>query len=176
MNLDRRVVAVIGAECSGKSTLAAALAETLPATLIPEQLRRFVDEHGRAPARSEQASLMRRQIELTEQVRVGWVVSDGAAMLTAVYSIVYFDDPGLLAPALDYHRRRCALTVWCGIEIGWQPDPGQRDGPEYRQRADEAIGRIVREHGVPVLRVHGAPEERTAAVRRELRRIRGTGS
>ena len=43
----------MGAESTGKSTLAAALGVSLPAVVVPESLRRFVDEHGRVPTRTE---------------------------------------------------------------------------------------------------------------------------
>ena len=46
----RWVVSLIGGECSNESTLAkAALAARLDGILVVEQLRLFVDEHGRPP-------------------------------------------------------------------------------------------------------------------------------
>lgn len=84
--------------------------------------------------------------------------------MTAVYSVLYFDDHRLIADAVRYHRDDCALTVWCGINLPWSPDPGQRDGLEHRTRADAIIASIVAEHGLEVLRVDGGVAERLAAV------------
>ncbi|MGB3676680.1 MAG: AAA family ATPase, partial [Candidatus Nanopelagicales bacterium] len=52
-----RVIAVIGGECSGKSTLANALAQDLDAVLAVEELRKFVEEYGRPPLVNEQAAV-----------------------------------------------------------------------------------------------------------------------
>lgn len=159
-----RVVAIVGAECSGKTTLAMATAEALSGTYVPELLRSFVAEQGRPPRRDEQAALMHDQIRSAAQASRGWAVVDGGALMTAVYSLLYFDDDSLVDEAVRYHAQVCELTVWCGIDVPWQPDPGQRDGPEHRARADAIIAAIVAEHALPVLPVTGAVADRLAAV------------
>lgn len=162
MTATGRIVAVIGAECSGKTTLARALAAALPGEYVPEQLRLFVQEHRRPPLQSEQAGVMRRQIAAA--ALPGTVISDGGALMTAVYSVLYFDDDSLVAPAVQYHRKECALTVWCGIDVPWQADQGQRDGPQHRRRADAIIAGIATEYGLPVRHVCGSVAQRLAAV------------
>jgi nicotinamide riboside kinase len=56
-----RRLGLVGGECSGKSTLAAALAAALPALVVDESLRGFVEREARTPAREEQEPLMREQ-------------------------------------------------------------------------------------------------------------------
>lgn len=127
-------VAVVGAECSGKSTLCSDLRGTLGGTLVPEYLRTFVNEHQRVPRREEQAGVMAGQISHEVQAIAGgpdWVWSDSGALMTAIYSLMYYDDSSLLAPALDHHRKYAA-TIWCDIDVPWMPDDGQRDGPDFR--------------------------------------------
>ena len=56
------VIALLGAESTGKTVLAAALATALtsPArriAVVPEYLREFCDRHGRTPRRDEQAHI-----------------------------------------------------------------------------------------------------------------------
>lgn len=140
------MIGIVGAESSGKSTLAAALAAALPAELVSESLRTFVNEHGHAPTRSEQATVMRRHIALEDAAlsrapTTGWVVSDGGTLMTAVYSLVYYQDPTLMDEAFT-HLRRYEVTVWCDADIAWIADPGQRDGPEYRDRAQDVLRAI----------------------------------
>ena len=54
MSLDRPVrVVVTGSECTGKTTLAEALAGHYGTAAIPEYARRFVDEQRRAPNASD---------------------------------------------------------------------------------------------------------------------------
>ena len=47
-------VAILGAESSGKSTLAAALAERYGTVWVPEYLREFVETQGRVPVAADQ--------------------------------------------------------------------------------------------------------------------------
>ena len=138
--------------------------------MVPDLLRAFVVERGVPPTRAEQAGLLRRQRD-AEQAAVaaaeGIVVSDPSPAMTAVYSVVYFDDASLIPDAVD--SARCAdLLVWCGCGIPWQADAGQRDGPEYRAAADRVIAATLAPAlaaaGVPVLRVDGDVTARTAAV------------
>ncbi len=162
------VIAVIGAECSGKTTLARALAQQLDAALVPEALRAFVDEHGRPPAAAEQASVMAAQIASEAAAGGGWVVSDAGALMTAVYSILYYSDRSLAPAALQHHRTACALTVWCAPDIPWVADAGHRDGPAQRKAGEDVIGAVLAGSDLSVLRVHGDVALRLGSVRRAL--------
>ena len=60
------VIALLGAESTGKSTTAVALARALDsqghsATVIPEVLREFCDLHRRTPLRNEQCAIADEQ-------------------------------------------------------------------------------------------------------------------
>ena len=52
-------IALLGGECTGKSTLARALGARLGAQVVDERLRRFCDEMRRAPLASEQRWLIK---------------------------------------------------------------------------------------------------------------------
>lgn len=165
------VVALVGAECSGKSTLAQALGEALPARVVPEYLRTFVQQNGRAPTAVEQRAVMTAQIRAeriaARQSAAGgdrWVVSEAGALMTAVYSLLYYGDESLVLPALEHHRTSCAATVWCDIDLPWVADPGQRDGPQFRAEGHRIIGRIVAEHSLAVLRATGSAGHRRDAI------------
>jgi nicotinamide riboside kinase len=170
-------IGIIGGECSGKSTLARHLARDLPACLVPEELRSFVERHGRPPSSEEQADLLARQAR-AEDAAAGscahpWLVADPAPLMTAVYSVLYFDDPSLLPQAVA-HARGYDLVVWCDPDIPWQPDPGQRDGADLRAAAEAVIAEVVRDLLIPaavqVLRVSGDEVARVTSVRDALDR------
>lgn len=164
---------LIGGECTGKTTLAAALASRLPGCLVDEALRELVAREGRPPVREEQAALLADQQAREEAVAHGcrqpWLVADPAPLMTAVYSRLYFDDDTLTASAVE-HARGYALVVWCADDLPWTADGAQRDGPEFRSRADAIIDDLVRVHlaprGIDVLRVHGSVQERLEQVGR----------
>jgi nicotinamide riboside kinase len=169
------LISVVGGECTGKSTLAAALGERLPAVVVPEFLRAWVEQHGgRVPLEIEQAAVMagHRESEVSALLQAvqtgrGWVVSDSGPLMTAVYSIQYYDDASLLPRALEWtaHSDR---VVWCHDDVPWQPDP-QRDGAHARATSQQILTSIFAEHPeLPVLAVHGAVGQRIESVLSEI--------
>lgn len=172
-----QLISLIGGESSGKTTLARALAEALPALDVPEVVREFVNIHGRPPYVDEQRTVMRDQIAAEDAAKqrametgVPFVVGDPAALMTALYSIVYFDDRSLLAEALE-RQAAYALTVWCDITFPWQAEEGMRDGPEFRAHVHELIASVVENDGLSVLLVTGSVAERVAAVKAQIESV-----
>ena len=72
--MSRRVrrIAIIGAECVGKTELAQRLAEWLPGLWIPEYLREFCDRLRRTPRLDEQMLILAEQ-----QAREGQAIATG---------------------------------------------------------------------------------------------------
>ncbi len=172
-----RRIGLVGGEGTGKTTLATALAGVLPARVVDESLRAFVAREGRTPRRDEQAALLVEQAAREDEAAVGcphpWLVTDPAPLMTAVYSLLYFDDDSLLAAALQ-HAAGYDLVVWCRPDFPWAPDGLQRDGAGPRDAADAIIGRMVVEdlgpRGIRVLEARGDVDHRVAAVRRAWQR------
>ena len=168
-------IGLIGGECTGKSTIAAMLAECLSGSVASEVLREFVATRGRVPRLEEQRQVMRDQIAREESVmgamigqsadRGHVVIGDPAPAMTALYSDVYYDDDSLLADAVQ-HTSSYDLLLWCRADIPWVPDPGQRDGPEYRALVDARIGLFVYDSlapaGIGVVELYGSDDARLA--------------
>ena len=132
------VIALLGAESTGKTTLAEALVHALrgdgrSAALVTEYLREFCDEHQRTPRQAEQAGIADMQtLRIADAARsADVVVADTTALMIAVYSHKVFDDTGLYASALDAHRA-CDLTLLTALDLPWQADGLQRDGPQVQ--------------------------------------------
>jgi nicotinamide riboside kinase len=158
-------VAIIGAECTGKSVLAADLGRALPAAVVREHLRGWVERHGRVPGAQEQCDVLRGQIADEERAAAtgaAWVVSDAAALMTAVYSLLYYADDSLVSQAVAHHRTAYAATFWCVPDLPWVADAGQRDGPELRDRGHAVVGEVLAATGLPVLPVAGPRPVRLA--------------
>ncbi len=165
------LISVVGGESTGKSSLAAALGERLPGIVVSEVLRAWVDkQQGRVPQPSEQAEVMSAHHEseaaaLRQADRTGspWVISDSGPLMTAVYSLQYYNDASLLPLALEWTALSDAV-VWCQDDFPWQPDP-QRDGAQARTTSQQILLAIFAEHpALPVQVVHGSLDERIAAV------------
>ena len=164
------LISVVGGESTGKSTLAAALGDRLPALVVPESLRSWVDRHGRVPAPAEQSVVMaeHRRSEESALLRAarggpGWVVSDSGPLMTAVYSIQYYDDDSLLCRALEWTADSARL-VWCQDDFPWRPAP-QREGAHARATSQQILAAIFAEYPeLPVLPVAGRTDARVGQV------------
>jgi nicotinamide riboside kinase len=165
------LIGVVGGESTGKSTLAAALGMRLPAIVVPEYLRTWVERHrGQVPQPGEQAEIMaaHRAAEVSgmrdaERSGLAWVVSDSGPLMTAVYSIQYYDDPSLLPLAIEWAARN-DLILWCQDDFPWQPDP-QRDGSQARATSQQLLAEIFAAHPeLPMLEVRGGFDERVESV------------
>lgn len=139
------VVALLGAESTGKTTLARALADALAAqghrvATVPEYLREFCDRERRTPRIDEQrgiaAEQTRRIAEAAQQHEI--VVADTSALMIAVYSDHVFGDTSLYDEALAAHAH-CDLTLLTALDLPWQADGLQRDGPQVREPVDAKV-------------------------------------
>lgn len=140
------VISVVGAESTGKTTLAQALALRLcqdgrDAAMVPEALRDFCLQAGRTPRRQEQAGIAGEQTRRIRQAaqRHAVVVADTTALMIAVYSDFIFGDASLYATAEGEHRALCDLTLLTALDLPWQADGLQRDGPHVREPVDRLL-------------------------------------
>ena len=161
-------VAVLGAECTGKSALSEALARALPGLWLPEVLREFCDEHRRTPRADEQAALLEAQLAREAQglrraraEGLRWVIADSTPLATALYSVELFGDASLLERALQ-HQRGYALTLLAGDELPWVADGIQRDGPAARASFQRRLVGTLQAHRLAFAAVSGTMEERLA--------------
>ncbi|MCF8159387.1 MAG: ATP-binding protein [Polaromonas sp.] len=162
-------ICLIGAECTGKSTMAQALAAHFGGLWVPEHLRAFCDLHGRTPRVEEQAAIMRAQFEQEEQgvglaLQAGCdhVFCDGSPLLTAIYSDFYFSDRSLFECAQALHARY-ALTLVLQPDLPWWPDGLQRDSEAVRADVHARVQHALHAMRVPHIEVQGRDGERLQA-------------
>lgn len=162
-------ICLVGAECTGKTTLAQALAAHFGGLWVPEHLRAFGELHGRAPRADEQTALMRAQFEQEEQVLAqalqagcGYVFCDGAPLLTAIYSDYHFADRSLFDCAHTLHARY-ALTLLLHPDLPWRPDGLQRKGEAVRTEVHALVQHALQATHVPYIDVEGRGDARLQA-------------
>jgi nicotinamide riboside kinase len=139
-------IAIVGAESTGKTTLAGALARrlreefALRAVEAPEALRQWCDDRGRTPRREEQRGIALLQQQWIDDAArdADVVLCDTTPLMIAVYSQIVFGDDSLVAMASALHASN-AFTLLTGLDIAWVPDGLQRDGPQVRPPVDQAI-------------------------------------
>jgi nicotinamide riboside kinase len=158
------VIALIGAESTGKTTLARALAAGLATpqrrvAVVPEYLREFCERECRTPLVHEQAGIAAEQTRRIAAAAATHdvVVADTTALMIAVYSDHVFGDTRLYDDALRDHAR-CDLTLLTALDLPWQADGLQRDGPQVRGPVDTRVRDALARAGLgcSVVFGHGA--------------------
>jgi nicotinamide riboside kinase len=163
-------IAILGAESTGKTSLSLSLSDAIRAQsgrsvpVLPEVLRAWCAEAGRTPRHDEQAAIASAQArQLDETLAVApacnVVIADTTPLMTAIYSDLLFGDTTLYEAALA-HQRRYALTVVCGLDLPWQADGIQRDGPHVRVPVDDAIRQALESAALPYQVVYGQGTDR----------------
>ena len=164
------VVALLGAESTGKTALARELGTLLaargePAGVVSEYLREFCDAHGRTPLREEQAAIaaeQSRRIDVAAAGDAGVVIADTTALMIAVYSDHVFADTSLYASA-EALQRGIDLTLLTALDLPWRPDGLQRDGEHVREPIDALVRAALARASVPFTAIAGSGPSRTAA-------------
>ena len=161
------VVAVVGAESTGKTSLALALAEQIAASTglrciaVPELLRGWCEREGRTPRPEEQAAIAASQTAAIEAAAHDHdvVICDTTALMTAIYSEYIFGNRSLIEAGLAFHRR-CDLTLLTALDIEWEADGLQREGPHVRPPIDALIRAALAQGGVAWSLVSGQGQAR----------------
>jgi nicotinamide riboside kinase len=162
------LIAVVGAESTGKTMLAQALAARithttgLRCTAVAEHLRAWCDREGRTPQQGEQAAIAQAQRETIETAALAHdvVVCDTTPLMTAVYSRLLFADHSLDAAALAW-QARCAITLLTALDLPWVADGHQRDGPQVQAPVDRLLRDMLGTQRLPWALVGGSGDART---------------
>lgn len=167
----RRVV-LTGSECTGKTTLAAALADHYDTVVSPEYGRQYVDQVGSigkddvdAIARGQMAA---EDVATRNANRV--VILDTDLLSTIVYGRHYFGEVPLWIDD-ELRRRRADLYLLAGIDVPWVGDGLQRDRGHMREEMQELFREALRSRGLTWVEIHGPVSERMKMAIEEIDRM-----
>lgn len=169
----KRVV-LFGPECSGKTTLAKALAARFGTVWLPEYGRTFtdafgteVDAAGLAAIRAGHEAASRAARRMANRL----LVEDTDPVLTAVWSDML---TGTRDPALDTYTDTADLYLLTAVDFPWVDD-GTRYFPDQAQR-DAFFARCeaeLRRRALPHVTLTGGPAAREAAAVAAIERSLG---
>lgn len=162
-------IVLIGAESTGKSTLADALARERGLPCTTEFVRAYADGLDRPLCEADLDPIARGQ--LAEEDRHGdvpMVLHDTNLLSTLIYARHYF---GVTQDWLEetFAARRYAVYLFCQPDIPWVADPGQREGPQERTRLHAIFDAELRRRQLPVVRIEGDPASRLRTALSALR-------
>jgi nicotinamide riboside kinase len=162
-------IALLGAESTGKTELAQALAthyraQGKAAVAVPEVLREWCAREGRTPRPEEQLPIAQEQERRVDAAAAEGriVIADTTALMVAIYSAMLFEDGTLYQFALE-RQRGYDHTLLTGLDLPWVADGLQRDGPHVREPVDALLREALARAGVAYRVVYGSGPERLAS-------------
>jgi nicotinamide riboside kinase len=171
-------VAIVGAESTGKSHLARALADALArefglrCAVVDEYLREWCERHDRTPRADEQMAIalehVRRIDAAAAQRGLDVLLCDTTPLMVAVYSNLLFDDRSL-EPLARACQQRMDATLLTSLDLPWVADGLQRDGPHVREPVDACVRARLNDWGTAWSLVSGSGLARTASAIDALR-------
>ncbi|CAN5778986.1 hypothetical protein BH11PSE12_BH11PSE12_22930 [soil metagenome] len=159
-------IAILGAESSGKSLLAEALARRYETLWVPEYLREFVDTEQRVPREDEQILIaitqVQRENELLKRAN-NWLFCDTTPLMTAIYSRHYFIQADAALAQLE-QSHSYDFTLVTAPDFPWSADGLQRESASVRQRVHEELLTVLDDREIPFLLVEGSLQHRIEQV------------
>lgn len=159
-------IALLGAESTGKTTLAAQLGAALRrdghvVAVVPEVLREWCERERRTPRPEEHLPIAREQERRVDAAasNAQVVITDTTALMVAIWGGLLFDDDPLLRFALE-SQRGYGLTLVTGLDLPWVADGLHRDPAHAREPVDAMVRELLARAGVPYRVVYGTGEDR----------------
>jgi nicotinamide riboside kinase len=163
----KRVV-LTGAECTGKTTLARALADHYGEPRTDEYVRDYVNQLDRPLERADLEPIARGQLALEDsgaKRAKRFVLHDTNLFSSILYAKHYF---GAQIDWVDeaFRQRRDAFYLLCIPDgIDWEADPGQREGPTARASLHRLFKRELNKQNLPHIELTGSVEDRFRAAK-----------
>lgn len=161
-------IALLGAESTGKTRLAGELAAQLrlqgkSVSVVPEVLREWCEREGREPRPEEQLPIAQEQERRVDAAarENAIVIADTTALMVAIYAGMMFGDGELYRFALE-RQRHYDLTLVTGLDLPWEADGLQRQGPQAQQQTDALVRQALADAGVAYRVVYGQGDDRLA--------------
>jgi NadR type nicotinamide-nucleotide adenylyltransferase len=166
-------VTLIGAESTGKTTAAQALAAAFHAPWVPEYARSYLDAK-RAPLAAEDVDeIARGQVAAEDEGRrraSGLLILDTDLVSTMVYARHYY---GACPPWIEEaaRARRADLYLLHHPDVPWVADGDQRDQPAGRDLLHHLFREALLALGAHTVDVTGSWDERVERSKKAIRAL-----
>jgi NadR type nicotinamide-nucleotide adenylyltransferase len=154
-------VCIVGAESTGKTTLAEKLSQHYQTTWTPEFARGYLDEKGLDCSMEDIHAIAKGQLQTEEEgAREANKIlfCDTDLMTTCVWSKYFFDQCPAWIEEKSY-KQKYDLTLLMDIDVEWIADP-QRPAPHLRQHFLDLFKRELEKRDRDYVLISGDYEER----------------
>ncbi|OBQ55783.1 NadR-like protein [Halodesulfovibrio spirochaetisodalis] len=150
-------IVVTGSECTGKSTLAALLAEHYSVPYAQEFLREYFIANNGVLTLADAVPVAKGQLQAELDVEAQqplFLLCDTNMLSSVVYNKYYYkENPEWIEAA--FSERSYDLYLLCGIDVPWTDD-GQRDRPQEREYMQSLFRKELDDRCLPYIEVQGA--------------------
>lgn len=165
-------IAIVGPECTGKSDLAAFLAEYYTTAWVPEFARSFLDVLNRPYQKSDLNTIAKGQalLEKTYESKANRIlVCDTTLLVIKIWSeFKYGDCHEEIIQELNKHRYDLYLLT--NVDLPWVDDP-QREHPHQRQQLFTIYKNELQKMNTAFVEIKGERTERRAAAIAAIDRV-----
>lgn len=167
-----RKIAIVGPECSGKTTLARALADHFAAPCVAEHARQYLAALEHAYNEAHLLELAIGQLNDEQDAMDGGaelVICDTDMITMRIWSEEKFGrcDPWIIAQSEERHYD---LWMLCSPDIPWESDP-LRENPHDRDRLFQAYMAMLDRLNKPYVILSGSREARLKNALRAVARL-----
>lgn len=176
---DVRMIVFVGAESTGKSTLAQHLAQRLGAGFVPE-IGRFIWEEKQGQLNADDyVEIAERhrdaEDEAVRQASSSWVFVDTNALTTLLLGLCFGQVvepvPLALLHYADDCRSRYLHHFVCADDIPYEEEPGVRENADWRTHIQRLVLEDLERRDIAYTVLTGTLEERAAQVMEVLSAI-----
>lgn len=167
-------LALVGPECSGKSTLAKALAEHWGEPFVDEYSRKYLDQLGRNYNQDDLLEIAKGQLEREYTVAEKanhFLICDTNTLVVKIWAEVRF---GRAQNWIErqFLEKPYQLYILCGHKgIDWEYDD-LRENPDDRPDLYDLYRKALVKAGKRFIEVEGTTEERIERINKSLKRNR----
>jgi NadR type nicotinamide-nucleotide adenylyltransferase len=157
----KRIV-LIGAESTGKSTLAQALSGYYGEPWTAEYVRYYVDRIGRELNESDLEPIAIGQLAQEDcylKMACRLILHDTNILSSIIYANYYFGR-SIEWVNDDFLNRSYDLYLLCLPDIPWVPDPGQRESPQARAKLHQHFKDGLDQLQLPYITLSGSQTAR----------------
>lgn len=165
-------IALVGPECTGKTTLAEALSVAWEEPYVPEFSREYLEHLGRNYNQDDLLEIAKGQLEKEYEIAEGaskFLICDTNTLVVKIWAEVRF------GRAQNWIERQFLekpyhLYILCGCEIPWVEDP-LRENPDDRVELYDLYKKALVRAGKRFIEVDGTVEERKKKVVSALKKM-----
>ena len=161
--IDKKKVAVIGPECTGKSELSHYLADHFTTEWVPEYARAYLDKLRRPYTQDDLLKIAHGQIRLEDEYTIdanNFLICDTNLYVIKIWSMFkYGNCSEEILKTIE--SRKYDLYLLTYVDIPWQADP-LREHPTKREELYQIYLNEMKNQSVPFVEIKGEREQRIA--------------